>query len=86
LWVLGALENGANVPGLGDMGEVKLRLQVVAVARLTPVLTTTPSTMLLLEMGAHTYRLVFLDGGRVRLLLGDADLGKYVKDGLALYF
>jgi hypothetical protein len=36
-------------------------------------------------MGAHTFSLIHLDGAGMRLFFGDADLGKYVKDRLALY-
>jgi hypothetical protein len=79
-----ALQDGTDIAWLGNVRKVELRLQVIAVAR-SAAMPFSPASLRLLEVRAHTLSFIHLDGAGVRLLLGDADLGKYVKDRLALY-
>jgi hypothetical protein len=84
LRILRTLENGADIARLGDVGEVELGLQLVGIASWPSLLPT--ATTLILEVSTHTHSFILFDGTGVRFLFGNADLGKYVKDCLALYF
>jgi hypothetical protein len=75
-----------RVARLGDVREVKLRLQLIFASGTTRSRPRRPISTTLLEMRLHLLRFFYADGTGVCFLFGDTDLGENVQDGLTLDF
>jgi hypothetical protein len=72
-----------NVAGPGDVGQIELRLDLRFRSGAGRALLRGRGGLVLFgEKFADPYGLILFDGTRMGLLLGDADLGKDVKDRL----
>jgi hypothetical protein len=78
-------ESLQHIAGTGNVGEVDLRLDAIALARRGPG-TRAVALSLFLEMGTHFFRFVGFERAGMRLLGGDAGHNQGIQNRLALYF